>query len=255
MPFFKAASKLVYYAHVPKCGGSAVEHFIHGRAGEMAFVDQKYMSVDEAMRWSRTSPQHINVAALERLIPPSFFDASFTIVRHPVARVVSAYHFQLETERRISKNVTFSDWLEDLELAHEENPYAYDNHLRPMDDIVPEGAQVFYLEHGLDALVPWFDTLLGNKAAPRAIHRINERKSSSGEKVKPTSADLTRIAEIYRADFERFGYDLEEKMPQTPAPELTPDYISERDAELKTAASPMAKVSKLAGKVARKIGG
>ncbi len=254
MPFFKAGSKLVYYAHVPKCGGSAVEHFIHGRAGEMAFVDQKYMSMDEPMRWSKTSPQHINTEALDRLIPASFFDASFTIVRHPVARVVSAYHFQLETEQRISKNVTFSDWLEDLDLAHAENPYAYDNHLRPMDDIVPQGAHVFYLEHGLDALVPWFDDLLGNRAAPRAIHRINERSAGS-QKVKPSPADLTRIAEIYKADFARFGYDLEEKMPKTAAPELAADYIAERDAELKAAASPMAKVSKLAGKVVRKIGG
>lgn len=254
MPFFKAGSKLVYYAHVPKCGGSAVEHFIQARAGEMAFVDTTYMNVPEVGRWSKTSPQHINVAALERLIPLSFFDASFTIVRHPVARVISAYHFQMEQEKRISRNVSFSDWLEDLELAHEENPYTYDNHLRPMDDIVPSGAKVFYLEHGLDALVPYFDRLLGNKSAPRAIHRVNQR-SGKGEKVVPSTADLTRIDEIYERDFERFGYKLEEKMPSAPVPVLPAEYITERDAELRAANSPIAKVSKLAGKVRRKIGG
>lgn len=254
MPFFKAGSKLVYYAHVPKCGGSAVEHFIHGRAGDMAFVDQKYMSVDEEMRWSKTSPQHINVEALNRLIPPGFFDAAFTIVRHPVARVVSAYHFQLEQEARISRHVSFSDWLEDLELAHEENPYAYDNHLRPMDDIVPAGAHVFYLEHGLDALVPWFDTLLGNSAAPRAIHRINAR-SGSAQKVEPSPSDLTRIETIYRADFERFGYVSGQKMPKAPAPVLSAEIIAERDAELKAAGSLMARGSKLAGKIKKRIGG
>ncbi len=254
MPFFKTGAKLVYYAHVPKCGGSAVEHFIQGRAGQMAFVDTEYLSIDENQRWSKTSPQHINVEALSRIIPLEFFDISFTIVRHPVARVVSAYHFQMEEEGRISKNVSFSDWLEDLGEAYGENPYAYDNHLRPMSDIVPEGAHVFYLEHGLDALVPWFDDLLGNKAAPRAIHRINER-SSGGEKVQPSEADLAQIERIYKADFERFGYEVGEKLPAAPAPVLSAEIIAERDAELKAVNSPMAKISKLAEKVKRKIGG
>lgn len=255
MPFFKAGSKLVYYAHVPKCGGSAVEHFIQGRAGQMALVDTGYMAIPEEMRWSKTSPQHINVEALNRLIPLEFFDASFTIVRHPVARVVSAYHFQLEQEGRISKSVNFSDWLEDLSLAHGENPYAYDNHLRAMDDIVPEGAEVFYLEHGLDALVPWFDTLLGNQAAPRAVHRVNERASGGGQKVEPSPSDLVQIETIYKADFERFGYALGEKLPKAPAPVLSPEIIAARDAELKAAGSPMAKVGKLAGKIKKRIGG
>ena len=231
MPFFKVGAKLVYYAHVPKCGGSAVEHFIEGRAGQMAFVDPLYLSQPEVARWSKTSPQHIAVRDLDRLIPAHFFDATFTIVRHPVARVVSAYHFQMEQERKISKNVSFSDWLIDLPEMLEENPFAYDNHLAPMDDIVPPGAQVFYLEHGLDALVPWFDALTGTKSAPRAVHRINERKAGEDEKVVPSETDLGVIGDIYARDFERFGYDVDETAPRAPAPILSADIIAERDAE------------------------
>jgi len=146
MPFFKAKSKLVYYAHVPKCGGSAVEHFIEARAGKLAFVDQKYMSQPEAMRWSKTSPQHINVDALSRIIPLEFFDAAFTIVRHPM------------------------------------------------------------------------------------------------------------IETFYKADFERFGYVTGEKKPKAAAPELSPQIIAARDAEIKAANSAMAKASQMAGKIRRKIG-
>lgn len=254
MPFFKLGSKLVYYAHVPKCGGSAVEHFIHDRVGKMAFVDSKYLSVPEVERWSKTSPQHINLAALERLIPLDFFDVSFTIVRHPVARVVSAYHFQMEKEKSISAQVDFSHWIEDLAESMEENPYIYDNHLRPMDDIVPQGAHVFYLEHGLDVLVPWFDDLTGKKTAPRAVHRVNERKAGEAEKVKPTPSDLSVIAELYSADFSRFGYELGQKTPKAPVPVLSPELIAERDAELKAANSPLAKAGKLAGKIRNRIG-
>ncbi len=57
----------------------------------------------------------------------------------------------------------------------EEQPFLYDNHLRPMNEMVPEGAKLFYLEHGLDALVPWFDEVTGGKAGPRAVPHTNKR--------------------------------------------------------------------------------
>ena len=255
MPFFKAGTKLVYYAHVPKCGGSAVERYIHGRCGEIAFLDNAYMSVPRASRWSRTSPQHIDRASLERLIPASFFDVSFTIVRHPVARIVSAFHFQLEVERAIPADTRFSYWLEELRDLLDEEGFVYDNHLRPMDDIVPEGADVFHLEHGLDGLVPWFDALLGNTAAPRAVAHVNARGeyrgSGGGEKVTPDDQDLALIADIYAVDFARFGYRPDERMPAAAAPVLSDDLIAQRDAELRAAArAPKA----LARRLARKIG-
>lgn len=255
MPFFKAGSKLVYYAHVPKCGGSAVERYIHGRCGEIAFLDNAYMSVPRASRWSRTSPQHIDRASLARLIPASFFDMSFTIVRHPVARIVSAFHFQLEVERTIPADTRFSYWLEELRDILGEDGFVYDNHLLPMNDIVPEGAAVFHLEHGLDGLVPWFDGLLGNTAAPRAVPHVNARGayrgSGGGEKVQPDAQDLELIADLYAADFARFGYRLDDRMPAAPAPVLSEALIAERDAELRAAARAPREIAK---RLARKIG-
>jgi len=123
-----------------------------------------------------------------------------------------------------------------------------------MDDIVPEGAHVFYLEHGLDALVPFFDALLGNTSAPRAVHRVNER-NTGGEKVAPSPSDLAQIGRIYKADFARFGYVLGEKMPKAPAPVLSAEIIAARDAELKAAGSAGAKMGKLVGKIRRKMSG
>jgi hypothetical protein len=94
MPIFKAGGKLVYYAHVPKCGGSAVGWYLTERFGPIAFEDRNHTRHDAKTQWSRTSPQHIDRVSLGRLFPEGFFDAAFTIVRHPVARLVSAYHFQ-----------------------------------------------------------------------------------------------------------------------------------------------------------------
>lgn len=236
MPIFKAGPKLVFYAHVPKCGGSSVSWYLRQRFGQLAFNKSTYLQQDPKTLWSRTSPQHIDRNSMGMLFPDGFFDACFTIVRHPVDRLVSAFHYQQETENRISSNVSFSDWLDDLEDLMAENPFVFDNHTRPMTEIVPDGAKVFYVEHGIDAMIPWLDELVGEKTAPRAIPRRNERsanKSGQSARVIPSADDLVRIENLYSGDFERFGYRLEERKPIGPEPIIPQDLVEERDAALR----------------------
>lgn len=231
MPIVRAGDKIIYYAHVPKCAGSAVEHYLKARFDQIAFVDSAYMGQPQQRRWSRTSPQHISVEALRQLFPADFFDASFSIVRHPVARLVSAYHFQQDLERTIPADQSFSAWLDELAELLNSEPFIYDNHIRPMADLIPEGAQIFHLEHGIDALVPWLDGVTGTKSAPRATPRINEQGSRGTVKVTPTPDDVACIIELYAVDFERFGYRADEKIPSTEPPVLPTDVSAARDAE------------------------
>ena len=42
MPFFQLASKLVYFAHVPKCGGTSVERGLMDNGLKMAFRDGQW---------------------------------------------------------------------------------------------------------------------------------------------------------------------------------------------------------------------
>lgn len=240
MPIVRAGPLLVYFAHVPKCGGSAIEAYLGARFGALAMLDSRHHYTESERRWSRTSPQHISLAVRDKMFPAGFFDHSFAVVRHPVDRLVSAYHFQLEIEQLPSARMGFSLWLEQLPEMMEENPFIFDNHTRPMVELVPEDAQVFHLEHGLDALVPWFDTLTGRKDAPRAVRPTNERRGrkGAGTKTVPTPADLVAIEELYAADFERFGYRIGEKAPDVTPPTLSADFIAERDAELARAARP-----------------
>lgn len=246
MPIFKAGSKLVYYAHVPKCAGSALENFLEARFGNIAFLDQHYTGLAPEARWSKTSPQHIDAASIARLFPDGFFDASMTVVRHPVSRLVSVYHFQQEVERLIPDSIGFSEWLEGLAEDWAENPFIFDNHPRPMVDLVPEGAEVFHLEHGLDAIILWFDALTGDSTGPRAIPKVNERGAYAAKtgKASVTDADRALIAKLYAADFERFGYQPDQKAPNAPAPLLPADFIKVRDAELKRHANPIRTIAR-----------
>lgn len=221
MPLIRAKGRLIYYAHVPKCAGSAVEDYLTERFGPLAFCDTSFLKQEHP--WTRTSPQHVDRAAFTRLFPPGFVDASFAIVRHPVDRIVSSWHFQLEVEKTVPDEMSFSDWLARLPELWAKTPYIFDNHTKPMDEIVPNTAQVFYLEHGLDAIIPWLDAIIDDQSGPRVIKQINAHGSyvkTKIEKVAPSEKDLDVITHLYKMDFERFGYDLDEKLPRSPAPVL-----------------------------------
>jgi hypothetical protein len=242
VPIFKTGEKLVYYAHVPKCGGSAIEYYLQERFGTLGLYDHWFHRKRfKGTAWTRTSPQHVDAEALEHIVPTAFFDAMFAVVRHPVPRTVSTYHFQREVEHRIPEGTSFSDWLAALE-ADGFAPYDYDNHVLPMNRLVPEGAQVFHLEHGLDGIVVWLDLLTGTQAPPRVIEHANARGavvSVKTEKVEPTPRDVERIARIYAEDFARFGYAPDARAPKAAPPELTPAFMAERDRALKALQRPM----------------
>lgn len=205
MPIVRIADKLVYFAHVPKCGGSAVEHYLWLRFGRLAFIDPRFYRVDAALRWSRTSPQHISADALARYFPPGFFDASFSVVRHPVDRLVSEYHHLRDAMARIPKSLGFSEWLASIPATLAADRWAHDNHLRPICDMLPSGTTWFRLEDGLQQVVRYLDTFAGNQQGPREIEPAQQRNSKI-VKVVPSARDLEMIQKLYARDLETFGY-------------------------------------------------
>lgn len=214
MPIFHIGSKLGFFAHVPKCAGSAIENYLAERFGPLAFIDHAYRRQPANERWTKSSPQHLPISAFERLFPPEFFACSFAVVRHPVDRLLSAFQVQRDLIGRIPVEQSFSDWLKEFERFHQEKPWYLDNHTRKMCDMVPEGAQVFHLEQGLDPLIGWLDAQAGNNDGPRTISRSNTRDEIFGKRnmtppPKPTVVpeDIARIAKLFAQDFDRFGYD------------------------------------------------
>lgn len=220
MPFFKTSQKLIYFAHVPKCAGSTVEQYLRRRFGALAFADEHFLSLPQSWHWSRSSAQHVPVTILERLFPSDFFDAAFAVVRHPVERLVSEFHYLRDHLQRIAPTEGFSSWVAQLERAVGDNPWLYDNHLRPMMDLVPEGATVFRLEDGLDRIIPYLDALVGPSDQPLALDHLLARDPTS-PKVVPTAKDIAIIERVYRQDFERFGY-VPQGMGQAAPPLPTP---------------------------------
>jgi Sulfotransferase family len=212
MPIVRIAGQLIYFAHVPKCAGTAVELYLQARFGPLALRDPRHTLQTPAQRWTRSSPQHVDRVSLSRLIPPGFIDASFAVVRHPVDRLLSTYHFQSEVHDIIPPDQSLSDWLAALPGLLAADPFYADNHCRPMGDLVPEGAVVFPLEAGLDPVVDWLDRIAGNSTTAHQIRVVNRRGTRPGypasltPRLIPRAADVTLIEQLYAADMVRFGY-------------------------------------------------
>ncbi len=213
MPIVRIGTKLVYFAHVPKCAGSAIEEYLAARFGPLGFLDRGHLRLPERQRWNVSSPQHIDAETLDRLLPPSFFAARFAVVRHPVDRLVSVFRYQRDVEETIVKDMPFSEWLDVVPDLLLHAPFHFDNHIRPMTEIVPQNAKIFRLEDGLDPVVEWLDKIAGFIGEPRVIQRTNTyvqrlavRKKTPGPEIQISDTDRETIKKHYSIDFERFGY-------------------------------------------------
>lgn len=219
MPFFRINHELHYFAHVPKCAGASVEVYLRKRFGELAFLNGQFFNVPECHRWTRSSPQHVDVASLKLLIPPKWIASSFAVVRHPVIRLRSAFDYQRVGEKSIPEDTDINKWLEDWAKARHAQPFQFDNHARPANDFVPKGAKGFRLEDGIDGVVEHLDKLEGKARGGRAISHQNKSRSGANylqDQSELTDASLDLIAEIYKADFDRFGYAVEDGLSTAP---------------------------------------
>ncbi len=209
MPSLTLPDRLIWFAHVPKAGGTSVEQALVGQWGDR--VGHLHWGWD---RWWRregwrladppNSPQHL-IWDDARATLPHTPDAVFALVRNPAARLASEYRYQRYARRgtrlgRVLARLPFACWLRLMLAMVTRHPHAFDNHLRPQTDFVPEGAAIFRLEDGLAPVADWLAEATGTpvSAMPHVL------KSGRAPTIPP--ALLARIEAAYGIDYARFGY-------------------------------------------------
>ena len=184
--------------HIPKCGGTSVTDFLT-RYGDVRF-DEKFPLGGRTFR-----PRHLHAAALEQVFFAGMFDYAFTVVRHPVSRILSEFTYQTRKASPRWQNLLGVDrWLRQSLHRAADNPEYRENHFRPQSDFLAFDCEVFRLEDGMSAVA---DKLISEVGLPAdaAIPTLN--KSQPAKTRQLTREQMTLIEKAYAADFANFGYE------------------------------------------------
>lgn len=212
MPIFKLNNKLLYFAHIPKCGGTSVENFMSELKASTSFRDSDFLS-KKSDRWNKSSPQHIDGQSLEILFPnQNVFDHIFTVVRNPVDRFASAFYFNRHRYDEIENKMTIDEFVSQLDSSAVNRQGFMDNHFMPSTHFLAykDECKVFKLEGGMIDLQKWIeDQILGRKSNVQMKRQKSfDQRYPQIEVLRPNRASLNKIYELYKDDFLKFGYQL-----------------------------------------------
>jgi hypothetical protein len=90
-----------------------------------------------------------------------------------------------------------------LECARRE-PRIYGNHIRPQNELVPEGAEVFRMEDGYGRLIDWLDQVTASRRPDLSVNHLLKRDRGHIELNRET---VNAVVRFYRRDYELFGYE------------------------------------------------
>lgn len=196
------------FIHIPKTGGTAIERYFKA-VGLASFYDpDSYRQIRSSLKIPLT---HMDYGLCDRLFRLEII-YSFTIVRHPVHRMVSEYKWVVQKSalpERVKK-YSFSEFLEFAFEMYRQDEDFLSGHLKPQRLFVGEKlSRIFKYETGLNAIVAEVFKEAGLMLDGKIdVPMIN---SSARLEVKITDADIDAIQKMYADDFALFGYSPEHK--------------------------------------------
>lgn len=187
MPLARVGGKILFFAHIPKTGGTSIETYLASK-GVLAFHAKR------KVMWAKTTPQHMHADVHVKFIPDGFADHAFTVMRDPKDRFVSEF---LHQKRNSRPNEKFNVWARRMIEERGQSPAAYDNHIRPQVDFLRPGMKVFLFEAGFEPVYDWIDEVTGTPPAARDVWM----KKAEAEKPALNDQMIALIERAYAKDY------------------------------------------------------
>lgn len=128
MPFFKnQRGEVLYHAHVPKTGGTSILKALTQKGCETFGFSSYQQPCSLQHRHSASQSLHSDTWKYK---PTSFL----IVLREPLERLKSAYAWQMYLCGTEASQDSFDWWLYSAKSALKNNPYTFDNHLRPQSE-------------------------------------------------------------------------------------------------------------------------
>ena len=198
MPVAIVNGRSVLFVHIPKTGGSSVERYLSEHGSVLLTGNGRAAGL-------RCSAQHLHAKALSSIAAGEVHDWTFTIVRHPVARLVSEYRYQMRKPGWLRSRLSFSGWLSYALARRSVDSWYRDNHFRPQHEFILPGMEIMRFEDGVDTCLRRIAERLGTPAPTVSIRE----KPSPETPLTLSSVSLARIRNTYARDFAEFGYGVE----------------------------------------------
>ena len=209
MPLLEANGRRLFFAHIPKTGGTSVEAYMATK-GQVSMVSRGRPLPGEPV-----TAQHYHRDLYLPKLTDTRVDAWFAILRDPVERLISEYRFRLRRSAGLhaldpriwfgrwpvkvdgrSRRLTFEEWVEAVLSACEVNPFVNDNHIRPQSDFVCEDMTLFVFERGLQQVFEWIDQQTGTR---RSLGQF-QAKRGAGPSPEVSEYTRRRILAFYADD-------------------------------------------------------
>ena len=147
MPIFEKNGVKILLVHIPKTGGTSLEHWLK-KETTMSFFSP--IPPGGLM----ICPQHLQVGSLKVLLGGALWHWACAIVRNPYDRMESEYFWRTDEQfKNLGVRPDFSTWVINNIRAAKQNPYHLDNHLRPQTDFIDTEVKIFKFEEGLALVV------------------------------------------------------------------------------------------------------
>lgn len=212
MPVLSVGGVRVLYIHVPKTAGTSVETLLR------SYGPISGKRLHPPFDGLPCSPQHFHAELLEHVYAldedrggrAHDFDFVFMTVRDPMARYLSECLYRTWYDHPVAQRLRdavprdYDRWTRRVMRRYRRDAYVLDNHLRPQHEFETFGAVPFRIEDGLAPLKDRLDDLLGLRGAlpPAPVNRSRDRAVRLGADARQ------QVVELYREDFERYGYEL-----------------------------------------------
>lgn len=211
MPGYFINGRIVFFSHIPKCGGTSVERGL-AQLGPEFLNDRVYLRED--IHPTICSAQHFHAALIDRVMDPSLFSYRFAVVRDPLVRLKSEFRHRRDMSALSRKRSlagaprqepdTFDAWVAYAFAAYKKHRYLFDNHIRPQSAFTTPDTEVFRLEDGLDPVFERISEVCGvSISAPSEKHQMSRRRE-----LAVSEDTLSRVAEFYADDYAQFSYAL-----------------------------------------------
>jgi len=202
MPLYIQPNFTLYFAHVPKTGGSSLRIYLHERFGPPLLSGWTYVK-------TKRFPMMLSPAehgTVEEITPylPERIDYKLALVRDPLGRMFSQYRFQ--TGKSLMSWLSFSSWLRVMLRAVASEPKIHENHIRPQVDLILDGSEIFHLEDGFDRLTARLDDVCGVARPDISVPHV--LKSARKKTIHCTRQDIELITRFYAEDYRLLDYPL-----------------------------------------------